>query len=482
MPSPDFKKEEAILVIRVPVVNTDELADEEFVAELQTAAAEQYRAIVSALTSAEAYPQSRIIIENNTIYIGHTLGEIQASFPKAATALVGHREFKASTLEIETFLKVNYQNGNPKQLEADAKEFMDETLPYIISPAKYAVDTKATPDNQLLQLVNKNEGIVIGESHRHISPKKLLFDNMAELKKQGVDTIYMEHLMRVTHQKMLDDYFASPSDKMPVMLRDYLIKQDRDQLVTNDPTYPYSFLGVVMQAKQQGIRVVAFDNQASYVPHDITKDNARGDPDNRCLYMNYLAAKTVQEDRTPGQGKYIVFCGSKHINNSVSEVNGITELLGTPSVLVQDKEDLLPEEAAITQTDKVPDVSPHIRLECETTLTLAALQFREQMRQQLPASSVVVSQPVITPLVSEPVATHANTASTSTQPLQIKERIIPFAEAKATPQADGSKLEEARAVTSRFKGEISRVREDSSASKDLTIADKANPRGMGPSS
>jgi hypothetical protein len=87
-----------------------------------------------------------------------------------------------------------------------------------------------------------------------------------------------------------------------------------------------------MAAKQHGIRVVPIDYSYGY-EKDSNKTSYEGGTEQRCLMINYVAAKQFNEN--PPKGKYVFFVGYTHINTR-GKAPGIAQITGAPSVVVED--------------------------------------------------------------------------------------------------------------------------------------------------
>ena len=187
----------------------------------------------------------------------------------------------------------------------------------------------------------------MGETHSDMSPKKILMENMDKLKELGVKRIYLEHLMKDTQSEMLTYYFDSPDNKMPRMLEDYLRKLDKGQRCEQH----YGFYDLVVSAKRAGIEVIPFDTRASYgVPSRIAGQDKR-----RYVMMNYLAKKALDEYENDSGAKYVMLCGSAHVNYMSQDVPGIAQLAGVPCVVVEDKEPTANTQASADDHKAKPD-------------------------------------------------------------------------------------------------------------------------------
>lgn len=210
-----------------------------------------------------------------------------------------------------------------------------EPVPCEMSPTSLRSDTALFEE-----IFNKQgfDGVCVGEHHRARNPKKFIIDNLSDLKRMGVTTLFMEHLCYDAMQPLLDAYFASPSDEMPTLLKCYLHEFD---LCQGLPREGYSFSKLVHSAKAAGIRVVGLDTISckSFKYVDPSDPSAPYDP-SRLIALNYVAKDIIAHEK--GAGKYIALIGSDHGANMPAQkgvlkvVPGIANLSRCPFVVVDD--------------------------------------------------------------------------------------------------------------------------------------------------
>ncbi|KAF1007536.1 MAG: hypothetical protein GAK32_02271 [Pseudomonas fluorescens] len=206
-----------------------------------------------------------------------------------------------------------------------AKAFFDAyTPPLRASTAPLAQAT--SEQNFIERLFQYKLGLVIGEAHTAESSKAFLIKHMGLLKKQGVKTLYFEHLLTDLHQHELDLFQRTL--KMPRDLEAYLKLQDHGQM----PHYqgPNTYSNVVKAANKYGIRVRALDCTASY----HTK-GARGDTPRNTLF-SYFANEVIKADQIAyGPHKWVAFMGSAHTDMNLL-VPGIAQMQDAISLHVRD--------------------------------------------------------------------------------------------------------------------------------------------------
>ena len=91
------------------------------------------------------------------------------------------------------------------RLVRDAKAFFS-TVTLTPRPAIPQLAPAASHAEILRQVYAQSPGLVVGENHYSIASKKFLIDNMPELVKNDVKTLYLEHLQTDFHQADLDTY------------------------------------------------------------------------------------------------------------------------------------------------------------------------------------------------------------------------------------------------------------------------------------
>ena len=209
-------------------------------------------------------------------------------------------------------------------LDAAKTHFTDLTLPPRGSLADLAAASNETAFIE--RLYQQKLGLIIGEGHGAQSSKRLLMDWMKPLKKQGVRTLYMEHLLTDLHQEALDTYQRTL--KMPAILKNYLLTMDAGHM----PRYhgPYTFTQVVKAANKYGLRVRALDCTASYHVKGLSGD---GD---RARLFSYFANEVIKADQlAQGPHKWVAFMGSAHTDLYLG-VPGVVQLQDAVSLHVRD--------------------------------------------------------------------------------------------------------------------------------------------------
>ncbi|KZN16278.1 MULTISPECIES: membrane-targeted effector domain-containing toxin [Pseudomonas] len=221
-----------------------------------------------------------------------------------------------------------------KRLYQDAVRFYEApTLPP--RPPIPQLDPATTNQAIIQEIFKESRGLVIGESHADTGSKQFLIDNMAQLARQNVKTLYMEHLLTDFHQADLDKLFNTGS--MSQSLEQYL--KGLDQGHTTDPLERYTFLEVVRTAAKHRIRVQAIDCMASYKLRGMRSGSVEESIDKETVrqkMMNFYARTVIRTDQaTHGVHKWVALMGNSHAN-TYRNVAGVSELEEAIGLRIED--------------------------------------------------------------------------------------------------------------------------------------------------
>lgn len=242
----------------------------------------------------------------------------------------------------------------------------------------------------LAETFQDSQGLIVGEHHREAAPKKLLIDQMAELYRIGVRTLFLEGLLRGGLQHDLDFYYLRRSGEMPPLLKKSLAACDKRWGFGEDAKYGYTAL--VKAAMENQIRVVGFETDASASfcnvkpPADSAGMNPRQNasdsssacgmpssisPDeeiwlgikHRLLAMNYVAEQVIRHEQkiaadlfglSPSH-RWIVLTGQRHVTKAFN-ILGLSERLNARNVVVYNEPtDLSTDPAAPLYIYSAPD-------------------------------------------------------------------------------------------------------------------------------
>lgn len=183
------------------------------------------------------------------------------------------------------------------------------------------IDVGNLNDVELIEsLLQKYDGICIGEIHTHSSPKYFLTVHMPLFKSLGVDTLYLEGYTGL--QNDLDAYFAGDTDDLPAAIRKTIMG------FSGSSGQGYTEMDVLMAAKRAGIRLVNIDSTEAY---KAAKGGLL-----RAAAMNYQAMLIMLQDREqhPG-GKSIIYAGSAHTNR-IAGLPGLGQMFRFPAITLHD--------------------------------------------------------------------------------------------------------------------------------------------------
>jgi hypothetical protein len=231
------------------------------------------------------------------------------------TALLENSDSQDTSGTKTTVAKLSVKSDSTKTLLEEAESF------YQIHGPFHPVDTSgiegASGIDVIDQLFSRFQGICIGEHHFTYVAMSFIIRNMDFFKKSGVTNIFIEHFY---------DNFQEQLDR-------YLFKGEpfKDSTMQNmfswAKKYPSSIseYHIALAAAERGIRVVCIDTNES-------SQNGKSENDYRLKTMNYFAANIIHREK--GDGKFIAFMGSGHLNTYYEICPGVAELTQTPSILI----------------------------------------------------------------------------------------------------------------------------------------------------
>lgn len=186
--------------------------------------------------------------------------------------------------------------------------------------------TSASEEAFIKQLYKKIRGLVIGDSQLDTYSKQFLIKYMKLLKQEGVETLYLQHLLTDLHQAALDLYLRT--GKMPKDLKRYLAMLDAREMrfYTGKDNYTH----VVKAANKAGIRVRALDCTASYHVKHMYGEKAR------LNLFNYFANEVIKADQlAQGPHRWVALIGVTNCDTYLG-VPGIARLQDAVSLGIRD--------------------------------------------------------------------------------------------------------------------------------------------------
>ncbi|WPP00852.1 membrane-targeted effector domain-containing toxin [Pseudomonas sp. HR96] len=198
--------------------------------------------------------------------------------------------------------------------------------------SQWVPDSSLSVPLALQRLLQQSRGVVIGESHIAIASKRLLIENMQAMVRNGVDTLYMEHLLSDLHQEWLEN--LPRSGKLPAPLQDYLRALDQGHGL--EVSSEYSFTRLVQVARREGVEVRALDCAASYRLDGMDEVFEYVGGTMRQQVFSYYASRVFAARRAAGQvGKWVALVGNTHAS-TYKGVPGLAQLEDVMSIRVVD--------------------------------------------------------------------------------------------------------------------------------------------------
>jgi hypothetical protein len=207
------------------------------------------------------------------------------------------------------------------------------------SPAIPEVSADMKPGRFLETVYSDAYGLVIGESRGSIASKKLLVKYMAQLKQLGVDTLFVEGLIRDLDQPGIDLFWRT--GHMPRSLEKRLLA-----LYDQSPRLDvgrFSHYRVLTEARRQGIKVRALDCAASLSDAGLPSSDPSTAHRMRVFYASELI-RTHQAGVRPS--RWIALLDQTRAG-AYFGIKGVAELTGTVHLRVNDIDRLLPTRFSI---------------------------------------------------------------------------------------------------------------------------------------
>lgn len=189
-------------------------------------------------------------------------------------------------------------------------------------PARPAIP--AIPDNATsAQLIKSTlapadvNGLVIGELHDEPGGYKFIIENMANLKANGVTTIYLENAPYFEGSPVFGAGAYQPQDARYAYPRPY----DYSTYAPNSPT-PYD---LIQEADKHGIKVIGLEHPylTAHSDNFAARAGNQGYVQERLSDFNYYATKII--GKTPPGEKWVALVGNVHMNTAAG-VPGVAEL------------------------------------------------------------------------------------------------------------------------------------------------------------
>ncbi|VVP72517.1 hypothetical protein PS918_01435 [Pseudomonas fluorescens] len=181
-------------------------------------------------------------------------------------------------------------------------------------PAIPVVNASTSLPELLAQVFQNAPGLVVSETLGRITSMRFMIENLADMARHGVKTLYVRRLLSDFAQTDLNAYFKTGD--MPKDLEQYLTR------LGSDPSGQFNELALVKAARQNGIRVQATDCAATYRK---TVSFTRFEEQ---VSTNHLTSEIMTMDKAINTvDKWVVLTGVEN-TNTFRALAGISELEG----------------------------------------------------------------------------------------------------------------------------------------------------------
>lgn len=186
----------------------------------------------------------------------------------------------------------------------------------------------ASPSKLLESALSEKPGLVIGESRGSIGSKKLLIEDMPNLARNGVKTLYLQELLANVNQLDLDAF--ARTGEMSEELQNYLSRIDFR--AGNDPDGKFNLMALIKAANAQRIRIQAIDLSSTY---NINKDSMQPVPNSQ-MARSFFASEVIRfHQELNGPGKWVALVNQENMS-AFRGYQGISEQTDALSVRIDD--------------------------------------------------------------------------------------------------------------------------------------------------
>lgn len=232
-----------------------------------------------------------------------------------------------------THYQVLYQRPDLFAFATRSRQHLFQATLHEVFPSLPQKDSDCSPKRTLRRWLDQDgfQGVIIGESHHDLEPKKFIVQQMKRLKAYGVETIFLE-FFGVEEQVAIDNFLQSKSQKeIPPQIKAIARAQDEHY------KYPVGarFEDIIQAAKKQGIRIVGMETEESKLYGFDKRFGHFGDPRARIMGFNSVATKIIEREK--GDGKYLVLVGNGHVAK-FKGIPGMSSLLGVPGMVIFDSD------------------------------------------------------------------------------------------------------------------------------------------------
>ncbi|MGC1505284.1 MAG: ankyrin repeat domain-containing protein [Sulfitobacter sp.] len=195
-------------------------------------------------------------------------------------------------------------------------DFVDQPLPEI--------DPEASAKDAAGAIMKKSDGMVMGRDHNDSGSCDMIMQMLND--DQPAKLLFIEEFA-MEQQDDLDAYLSGPPDAE--------MSEDLKKRVADiKGQFSVDWEPILVKAKQKGVKLYGIDTIKAE-PGVPSEDPSYGE--RRVAIMNKAAADVIAQAKLDHPGdKFVVMCGAAHMNTHAGGVPGLAQMLGVPSVKLND--------------------------------------------------------------------------------------------------------------------------------------------------
>ncbi|MFY1666367.1 dermonecrotic toxin domain-containing protein [Pseudomonas sp. Pseu.R1] len=222
-------------------------------------------------------------------------------------------------------------------LYRDADAFFSASIPLPARPTLPEIHDSTTVGSFLENAFTHSNGLVFSEAPKSITSKRLLMRHMPKLAEQGVEVLYIQHLLTDKHLRKLAKYRAKGAK---VRTGSHEIKHYLETVnggALDNLSNEYDYYHLIKEAHRHNIDVRPFSASTSY-PLDAHPVAAATEDATAAQKMsNYFGHKVISSDVEANANTRWVALLEHRLATTHDQIPGIAELEGAISIHVDDQ-------------------------------------------------------------------------------------------------------------------------------------------------
>lgn len=205
---------------------------------------------------------------------------------------------------------------------------------------------------EVLEMLQEQDGMVIGENHASRSPLKFLIDNVSKFKTLGIRYLFLERfgsdfnrnyesyfsdkVNDGNYEKHFNEKWEKPFSRQ-LIAANININEKRKPLIDDEDVSNYTLKNLLITMKKYEIIIIGI-NPPSSLCYGL---NVYAEPKDRKILaqrMNKHMSEYIREFISVNEGKFLVLCGAAHAYKYVAidgeEVKGLSTSLNCKSVYI----------------------------------------------------------------------------------------------------------------------------------------------------